>query len=332
MIRKLSLGIRVFICFAGFMVSCSSTEEIEGGKVYIGISWRADLSNEFYTNVCKAIIQAGGTPVLLQQVKSDDAEYDDNGKLKAGYISENDYLESDIAEKVKLYSYKHSNISDVMQNVNAVVFTGGEDISPTLLDTPEEWHGIEAEKDYNATRDISDYILMSYCIDKDIAVLGFCRGMQMLSVVSGATVIQDIPTYFADQGIMYNYEHRNEKVGDEYRDYAPHDVTVSVPSILYDIVDTTTIYNVPSWHHQAVKSVENTPLMVTGVRETQGLPIIEAVERKDKSFILGLQFHPEAAIVKNLENAANKNKFMDYDTSMKFFYKLVSLVKDKQNR
>jgi len=140
------------------------------------MSWRADLGNEFYTNACKAIIQAGGTPVLLEQVKSEDAEYDRYGNLKDEYISENDYLESDIAEKVKLYSYNHSNITDVMKNVKAVVFTGGEDISPTLLKTPEEWHGIEAEKDYNATRDISDYILMSYCIDKDITVLGFCRG------------------------------------------------------------------------------------------------------------------------------------------------------------
>jgi len=139
---------------------------------------------------------------------------------------------------------------------------------------------------------------MSYCIDKDITCWDSCRGMQMLSVVSGGTVIQDIPTYYANQGITYNYEHRNEKVGDEYRDDAPHNVTVSTPSILYDIVGSTTISNVPSWHHQAVKSVENTPLSVTGITMTQGLPIIEAVERSDKSFIVGLQFHPEAAIVK----------------------------------
>jgi len=94
-------------------------------------------------------------------------------------------------------------------------------------------------------------------------------------------------------------------------------------------VGSTTISNVPSWHHQAVKSVENTPLSVTGITMTQGLPIIEAVERSDKSFIVGLQFHPEAAIVKNMDNAANKDKFMDYDTSMKFFQKLVSVVKSR---
>ena len=265
-------------------------------------------------------------------MKTSDAEYDSDDVLKADYISEHDYLESDLAEKVKLYTYKHSNIADVMQNVDAVVFTGGEDISPTLLKTPVEWHGIEAEKDYNATRDISDYILMSYCIDNDITVMGFCRGMQMLATVSGGTMIQDIPTFYASRDVVYNYEHRNEKVGDEYRDYSPHDVTVTTPSILNDIVGTTTISNVPSWHHQAVLSVDNTALQVSGVTMTQGFPIIEAIERTDKSFIVGLQFHPEAAIVKNLEHAANQDKFMDYETAMKFFYKLVSQVKNKQQK
>jgi len=126
MLRKISLGICIFT-LTSIIVSCSSTEDIEDSRVYIGMSWRADLGNEFYTNACKAIIQAGGTPVLLEQVKSEDAEYDQYGNLKDEYISENDYLESDIAEKVKLYSYNHSNITDVMRNVKAVVFTGGED-------------------------------------------------------------------------------------------------------------------------------------------------------------------------------------------------------------
>jgi putative glutamine amidotransferase len=41
---------------------------------------------------------------------------------------------------------------------------------------------------------------MAYCLDNDIPVMGFCRGMQMLGVISGAEVIQDIPTYFEQQG------------------------------------------------------------------------------------------------------------------------------------
>jgi len=47
--------------------------------------------------------------------------------------------------------------------------------------------------------------------------------------------------------------------------------------------------------------------------------MIEAVERTDKTFAVGLQFHPEAALVKNLDGAENKGDFMDYDTALRIF-------------
>ncbi len=291
-------------------------------SVEIGIAWRADLDSEFYTNICTAVEEAGATPVLLGQVISADVVYED-GAIITDYIDENDVLKLEYAEKIRENTYKDSNVKEVLGDLDAVIFTGGEDIAPTLYATPEDWHGIEEEKDYNATRDVSDYLLMSYCLDNDIAVMGFCRGMQMLSVVSGATAMQDIPTYFAEEGKEYNYEHRNQKVGDEYRDYAPHNVEVAEDSLLYKITGTTTLENVPSWHHQAIMSVEGTDLTVTGTTTVSDVDMIEAVERTDKTFVIGLQFHPEAAIVKNLKNADNKDDFISYDDAMKFFYALV---------
>ena len=59
--------------------------------------------------------------------------------------------------------------------------------------------------------------------------------------------------------------------------------------------------------------------MVTGYTDTNGIQMIEAVERTDKTFAVGLQFHPEAAIVKHLENAENQNSFMDYETALSIF-------------
>ena len=53
--------------------------------------------------------------------------------------------------------------------------------------------------------------------------------------------------------------------------------------------------------------------------DTNGIQMIEAVERTDKTFALGLQFHPEAAVVKNLDDAGNKGDFMDYDTALSIF-------------
>ncbi len=90
-------------------------------------------------------------------------------------------------------------------------------------------------------------------------------------------------------------------------------------SYLYEIVGTDTLTGCPSWHHQAVKSVDNTRLAVTGYTETNGIRMIEAVERTDKTFAVGLQFHPEAAIVKHMENVENRDNYMDYDTALSIF-------------
>ena len=193
----------------------------------IGIAWRADMGSEFFTNICKAVEEAGGTWTMLEQVRSADLQYDSEGCLKEG-VTPLGSLDSDAAKMVRVNTWHDSNAADAVKNVSIVLFTGGEDISSTLYYSQQPWHGITGEIDFNAERDVSDYLTMTYCLDHDIPVLGFCRGMQMLSVVSGAEIMQDVPASFAEQGIAYHYEHRNEKLTpDSYRDYAPHDVQVA---------------------------------------------------------------------------------------------------------
>jgi len=289
----------------------------------IGIAWRADTDSEFFTNICKAVEAAGATWVLLDQVKSADLNYDEKGCLTQG-VTALGSLDEAAAKYVRINTWHDSNAADAVGNVSFVIFTGGEDVSPSLFYSTEPWYGIVEEIDYSAERDVSDYLTMTYCLDHDIPLMGFCRGMQMLSVVSGAEVIQDVPAYFAEQGTEYHYEHRNQKQSDDaYRDYAAHDVRVVPNSRLYDMVHTDTLKGCPSWHHQAVKDVDNTRLTVTGYTDTDGIVMIEAVERTDKTFAVGLQFHPEAALVKHLENAANQNDYMDYDTALSIFQWIV---------
>ena len=289
----------------------------------IGIAWRADTDSEFFTNVWCAIEQAGGTPVLLAQVKSADLAYE-GARLLSIQVDRNDYLKAAGAELVKTNGYEGSNAAEAVAGVQAVIFTGGEDISPTLLAKVEPWHGIPAEKDYNAERDVSDYILMRYCLDKNIPVLGLCRGMQMMSVVCGATVIQDIPSFMALQGKDYAYLHRRQKTTpDEYRDYMPHEVKLVSGSLVGNIFGTLYLEGAPSWHHQAVRSVEGTPLRVTAITMTNAVPMIEAVELPTNTFALGLQFHPEAAIVKMLEAKENRSSFMSFRDSIKVFRELI---------
>ena len=293
------------------------------GKV-IGIAWRADTDSEFYTNIVTAIEEAGGVPVLLDQVCSADLSYDEEGNLTEGVDAMGALTEA-AGKLVRTNTWHDSNAAEVIGDIDTVIFTGGEDISSSLFFDQVPWHGVVAEIDYNAERDVSDYLTMSYCLDHDLKVAGFCRGMQMLSVVSGGEIIQDIPAYYAEKGLPYNYEHRNNKATpDSYRDYAPHAVTIRRNSHVYDIYGAGTLEGCPSWHHQAVENVDNTRLKVTAFTETGGIRIIEAVERRDKTFAVGLQFHPEASLVKHLEGAENADQFMDYETALKFFLELVS--------
>ncbi len=309
-----------------FVVCSNATNSDKDQPVKIGIAWRADVSSEFYTNVVCALKEAGAEPVLLPQVKFNGFAL--NGEtLQPLYINEYDYLLQEYADMIKAHVLA-SNAEDAIKDVKAVVFTGGEDISPSLLRIPEPWHGIEAEKDYNATRDMSDYLTMAYCLERDIPILSMCRGMQMLVVVSGGTIIQDIPTYFEQQGKAYHNEHRNMVAPGQYRDYVPHNVDVlDHSSWLYRITGSDTIFGVPSWHHQCVGSVEGTPLRIVGRTMTEGISVIEAVERTDKSFAIGLQFHPEAAIVKRLDGAANALQFMSYSEALVYFKALVAQAK-----
>ena len=316
-IVALLLGLILLVSVCG--VSLAEPSE----KNVVGIAWRADTDSEFFTNVCRAVEAAGGEWVMLDQVFSADLSYDAEGRLTEGK-TEIGMLDEVSAKYVKCNTWRDSNAPEAVTGVSIVLFTGGEDISPTLYYTPEEWHGIEAEIDYNAERDVSDYLTMAYCLDMDIPLMGFCRGAQMLGVISGGEVIQDIPTWFENQGIAYDYTHRNQKAAPEnYRDYAPHTVQVEKGSRLYDIVGTDSLSGCPSWHHQAVKNVDHTRLTVTGSTETNGVPMIEALERTDKTFAVGLQFHPEAALVKNLDDAANKGDYMDGETALSIFQYIV---------
>ena len=308
-----------------YCIGQAEVVEFPGNGPVIGIAWRADTDSEFFTNICRAIEAAGGRWVLLDQVCLPDLPYE-NGKLTEG-VDETGELNISAAKYIRCNTWHGSNAAEAVGNVCAVIFTGGEDISPSLYFEPEDWYGIEDELDYNAERDVSDFLTMSYCLDNDIPVLGFCRGMQMLGVISGCEIMQHIPVYFETMDLEYSYKHRNQTDSpDAYRDYASHEVQLESGSIAQEIYGAEMITGCPSWHHQAILNVDHTRLAVTGYTETDGINMIEAIERTDKALAIGFQFHPEAAVVKHLDNAENKDEFMDYDTAIAVFAWLLEEV------
>ena len=307
------------LCLLALTVAIGATA---GDKVLVGVAWQPN--DAAYDRVVRSIELAGGEAVILPQLRPAGFDYD-NGVIGAKYVDEMGVLMQQYADIVKRDTYHGTDADEQMKGVQAVVFLGGGDISSTLFAVPQTWHGIADDSPANAARDVSEYLTMAYCLDHDIPVLGLCRGMQMLGVVSGAPLIQDLGSYFDGMDKPYHNLHRMVRDAEGKRYYLQHDVVVTdSTSHLFAVAGTDTIRDVPSWHHQVVGDVTGTPLRVTGVTPTDGVDIIEAIERTDKRFALGVQFHPEEAIRKHLDHESDAQWFMPLDEAVKYFTALIA--------
>lgn len=253
------------------------------GGAKVGIAWK---EGKVSGAVVKALDTCGIEYVLLGRVEAD---YIKNGALegKDGAVSRGN------AKKLKKIGWKKSNAAEIAKDIDAIIFTGGEDISPELYGHPEKLDN--AGEEVNAVRDVSDFLLMRYCIDNDIPTLGICRGMQMMGVASGAQMLQDMNNYYKARGRDYNNLHRRKK---GQKRTARHDVDIKENTLAFKTIGTTHWKNVFSAHHQAVvidPKYADPCLIASGTTTDQDITTIEIIERSDKKFMLGIQSHPELA-------------------------------------
>ena len=280
----------------------------EKRKIYI--AWSNKQDSYSFIATLKAVEAAGCIPVVLPMLRSKDLPY--VGDALNDGVDEHGILLHQYAELIKTHTWHRMDTSVLPSDLDCVIFPGGDDISPSLCSPAQPWHGIEGDTEYSALRDISDYLLMSYCLDHDIPLFAICRGMQLLSMVSGTKMIGDIPSYNATHGLLSNVIHRDpRKVV-----FVAHDVNITDKnSLIYRCTGKDVLSKVPSWHHQGVASVEGTALSVTAVADDN---LIEAVEDPHKRFALGVQFHPEVAVRKWVERSGDASKFTDFDTAVSF--------------
>lgn len=319
--RRLSRLLSLLTVFVLLLSTFTFTlaEKTAPDKPVIGISWAYDEQAEEYAYYKAIIEEAGGIAVELPQITCAAVEYDEKGDVKAEFLEKSGMLKQEYADIVKSRDFGLTNVASALDGIDGVFFTGGEDVSPSLFAVPQK----EANKGeaINATRDISDYVLMAYCMTIDIPTFGVCRGEQVLGIVAGSDFIQDIPDYYAAQNVTYADTHRMP-VDAPNRDYARHDVDViEQESHLYKIVGGTSFKNISSWHHQAVGSVEGTDLIVTATSTYDGVTIIEGIELKTATYCVGVQGHPENDCGLVLVDKATTP--CDYDICMKFFTTLV---------
>jgi putative glutamine amidotransferase len=162
-------------------------------------------------------------------------------------------------------------VQSTVERVDGLVIAGGPDIDPAR-------YGAEAHPTTDrprVERDQTELLLYRAARERGIPVLGICRGMQMMAVASGGSLVQDLPS--AGYGLVHR---------DAPGTFHDHGATFSDSSLVAQILGREMVVN--SSHHQSVDDPGS--LTVTG-RADDGT--IEALEDPQADFVLGVQWHPE---------------------------------------
>jgi putative glutamine amidotransferase len=165
---------------------------------------------------------------------------------------------------------------EVLGHVDGLLLAGGRDVDPRL-------YGAEphAQTDPPATdRDAFEVALSARAIERDLPFLGICRGMQVMNVARGGTLVQHLPD-------VVGHEAHREVLGR----FGAHDVRLAEGSLAARAAGEAH-HATMQHHHQGVDALGD-GLVVTGWSAV-GDDLPEAVEVPDKRFALGVQWHPEA--------------------------------------
>jgi len=163
-------------------------------------------------------------------------------------------------------------VEQTLDALDGLVFSGGADLDPAGYDAEPhpETNGIRPE------RDRAELTLMGAALERDMPVLAVCRGMEIMNVLRGGDLVQHLP----------------EVVGDEKHKHTPgvfadHDVSVADDSRLARVLGDRA--PVKSHHHQGVGRVGD------GLVETAWAEdgTVEGLEDPERSFALGVLWHPE---------------------------------------
>ena len=164
------------------------------------------------------------------------------------------------------------DMTRILDSIEGLLVSGGPDISPSNYNQEPG----EMTKEFFQEQDDAELGLIRGALERDMPILGICRGMQILSVAHGGSMYQHLDTTPGHEG------HGAFDGGT-----SNHGVEIVEESLLHSLMGKSLIVN--SAHHQGVSDPGS--LSISAIAAHDGL--IEAVEREDKRFCLGVQWHPE---------------------------------------
>ena len=164
----------------------------------------------------------------------------------------------------------------ILDLIDGLILAGGNDIDPATYGAEPHPHTAPPVPE----RDAFELALTRRAWERDIPILGICRGMQLINVARGGTLIQHLPDQFGHE------DHR--RVAGSFEG-ADHDVSLK-PGSLIALATGERLHLTKSHHHQGVDQLGE-GLEITGYSTLDDLP--EAIEAVDRRFVLGVQWHPE---------------------------------------
>lgn len=230
----------------------------------------------------------------------------DEGGMFPGYeraYVNNDYVQSVVAAGGTPYVvpmvYDETVIREQIEMVDAVIMSGGQDVNPLLYgEEPSQKLGGILPK-----RDTFDAAVIKIAMELKKPILGICRGHQMLNVVNGGTLYQDL-SFINGCYIKHNQG--------ALPSTATHTVDLVKGSKLNEILGDEVLTN--SFHHLAIKDIA--PGFVASAVAKDG--VIEAIEKVGEEFIIGIQWHPEMMA-------------KDHPVMLEIFKKLIKATQKKED-
>ena len=174
------------------------------------------------------------------------------------------------------------DVQQISTLLDGLIVSGGGDMNPQLFNEEP----VPELGNVTPERDTIELELVRHMLTLDKPILGICRGHQVLNVAFGGSLYQDINSQSASPILQHDQKAK--------REHQSHAVHIEKGTILASITDSKKIM-VNSFHHQALKDIPS-PLIVSG-KASDG--IIESIESPQHSFVVGVQWHPEALMGKD---------------------------------